>query len=107
MIRGAYAVKVIWQAAKTMQTDYTTFVQLLDADNHVVGQIDQQPRRGKAPTSTWLAGETITDTYTLAIPARNWQRMVIGIYDGQTGQRLRLSDSVQGQDYYVVQTHVN
>ena len=102
---STYAVRASWQAASVVQTDYTIFVQLLDADNHVVGQIDQQPRGGKAPTSTWLAGETITDTYTLAIPPNNWQRMIIGIYDGQTGQRLRLSDPVQGQDFYVVQTH--
>jgi hypothetical protein len=105
MQSGAYAVKAIWQAKKPMQTDYTVFMQLLDADNHVVGQIDQQPRGGKAPTSTWLAGETITDTYTMAIPASSWQRMIIGIYDGQTGQRLQLSDPVQRQDYFVVQTH--
>ena len=102
---STYTVRASWQAANPVQTDYTVFVQMLDADNNVVGQVDQQPREGKAPTSTWLAGETITDMYTLTVPPNNWQRMIIGLYDGRTGERLRLSDPVEGQDYYAIQSH--
>ena len=46
-----------------------------------------------------------TDTHRLAIPLGIWQRMIIGLYDAQTGQRLKLSDPAQEKDHYVVQTH--
>lgn len=96
-------VRTVWLAQQTIRTDYTVFVQLLDVNNNVIAQTDQQPCAGRLPTSTWLAGEIITDTYVLTIPANDWQQMIIGFYDGQTGQRLRLDNSAQGQDYYVLE----
>jgi 4-amino-4-deoxy-L-arabinose transferase-like glycosyltransferase len=99
------AVDLTWWNAQPLHQDYTFFVQALDAGNQVVAQADRQPQAGAWPTSTWVHGDTITDTLDL-IPApgqdpATWQRLIAGWYDA-TGQRLPLADGAAGQDYAVI-----
>lgn len=77
-----------WRAQRAIHTNYTVFVQVLDAQNNILAQIDQQPGGGSVPTSTWRAGEIVRDTYPLANPSTNmdgssstWARIIIGLYD--------------------------
>ena len=95
------AVQLAWQATETVQTDYTLFVQALDADNRVVAQIDRAPQAGVAPTSTWRKGDIFAGVYALESPATGWRRLILGLYD-PTGTRLPLASPTPGQDFLVL-----
>lgn len=85
-------VRLLWQTAAPLADDYTVFLQLLDGSNHVVGQRDASPL---LPTTAWPPHHPITDTHGLFIepgtpPGQH--RLIVGLYNGQTGQRLPLAD---------------
>ena len=84
------------------QRDYTVFVQALDAAGHLLAQVDQQPQQGRAPTSTWLAGEEIVDTLTFSQPLDGWRQVIVGLYD-ETGQRLPLAGPAGGDHVVILQ----
>jgi len=80
-----------WRALAEMDQSYTVFTHLLDSDSHIWGQKDSIPGNGTLPTTSWVAGEVITDKYEIAIhsdaqPGR--YVLEIGFYDADTGQRL-------------------
>ena len=88
-------VTLYWQADAEMETDYTVFVQVLSLDWQVLAQSDRQPLGGSAPTSTWLAGEILTDPYHLSLPADlppGDYRVITSMYDPHSGQRLPVSN---------------
>lgn len=91
------SVTVMWRAAETLHEDYTVFIQVLDASNHILAQVDRQPQAGQAPTSTWRAGDVITDTLAWEGDVSGWARIIVGLYDAQ-GDRLPVdgSDSLSG-----------
>lgn len=95
------AVRVEWLATQVMQTDYTVFVQALNAAGQPVAQIDQQPQRGQFPTSTWQPGDLIRDVYTFDQPAAQWQKIIIGLYNPQQ-QRLLLPTDDGPHDFYLL-----
>ena len=84
-------VDVTWQCLGRLDKDYTVFVQARDPANQIRGQQDTQPRAGKSPTSRWLPGQIITDTYVInmdpAAPEADYS-LAIGFYDWQSGARL-------------------
>ena len=94
------SLQLRWGAEQIVQRDYTVFVQALDAAGNLVAQIDQQPQQGRAPTSTWLAGDQFLDDMTFTQSLDGWQQIIVGLYDG-TGQRLPVA-SPGGADYVVV-----
>jgi len=75
-----------WQALGSMDRSYTLFVHLLDAQGKVWGQSDRLPLEGTRPTTSWLAGEFLTETITLPVkagaPAGSY-RLEIGFYDAE------------------------
>jgi mannosyltransferase len=80
-----------WRALAEMDKSYTVFTHLLDSDSRIRGQIDSVPGDGTLPTTSWVAGEIITDRYEIAVhsdapPGR--YVLEIGFYDADTGQRL-------------------
>jgi 4-amino-4-deoxy-L-arabinose transferase-like glycosyltransferase len=84
-----------WQALATMDTSYTVFTHLLDAEGHVRGQKDSIPCDGGRPTTSWLKGEVITDEYEIAVdpnaPAGEYQ-IEVGMYDPKSVSRLPAFD---------------
>jgi hypothetical protein len=82
--------KLAWQAETTPQRDYTVFAQLLDPDQNLVASFDSPPLAGAYPTSTWLAGQTIIDSRTIPVSGvkPGVYRLVVGLYDSLTQQRL-------------------
>jgi hypothetical protein len=90
-------VTLHWQALRRMQEDYTVFVHLLGPDGRLHGQVDAWPVQGTYPTSSWQAGESITDPYLVRLeddaPPGNYQ-LEIGLYLLGTNARL----SVLGPD---------
>jgi len=88
---GPLHLTLYWQTRKKMDTSYTVFTHLLDAQNRIWGQKDGLPRSGEAPTTGWLPGEVIVDEYEIPIkPDAPLGEYVIevGIYEATTGERL-------------------
>ncbi|MEW5959471.1 MAG: hypothetical protein AB1801_17240, partial [Chloroflexota bacterium] len=90
---GASALKIQlhWQSRRRLAQNYTMFVQLLDRQGQRVTGWDSQPLNGQYPTSAWQPGEVVVDDIELPIPAGlapGDYRLVTGMYDLDTGQRL-------------------
>jgi uncharacterized membrane protein len=87
-----YDLTLFWQAQARMQTDYTTFAQLVGPAGNVRAQVDTVPRAGSYPTTWWLPGEVVADSLTLELPADiqagQATRIIAGWYDPETGARL-------------------
>lgn len=95
-------IELTWRTRALLSQDYTVFLQFLDGEGNVVAQIDQQPKAGDAPTSTWLVNEPILDRYTLT-PPPTWTQLIVGLYSAQTGQRLTLTTPTSDADFLVLQ----
>jgi hypothetical protein len=85
-----------WQAMGTFEQHYTAFAHLVDADNRIVGQRDQVPGGGDFPTTSWVPGEYLADTYAIPVnsntpPNDYW--IEVGFYDSLDGTRLPVTDA--------------
>jgi len=92
---GSLPLTLYWQAQGEMQTSYKVFVQLIGPDG-VLAQVDAIPVDWARPTTGWVAGEIVTDRYTLLIPAdapEGTYSLIVGMYDENTLQRLPLLDA--------------
>ncbi len=92
-------VGLAWRPLATTERRYKVTVQLLDARSQVVAQRDSEPVGGSRPTVTWTPGETIQDNHGLLAPPGTppgIYRLILALYDGETGQRLVTSS---GQDF--------
>ena len=92
---GQLPVTITWQGLAEMSEDYTVFVQVLDAADRIVGQVDAWPVQGTLPTSQWEPGETIVDPYIIPLssdlPPGDY-RLHVGLYLLASGQRLPVVD---------------
>jgi hypothetical protein len=93
---GRVTVDVTWQALAPMAENYTVFVQVVDEQDRIVGQVDTWPRQGTFATSQWQAGEVVRDSYTVPIGAEatpgSTYRLLLGWYLLGTQQRLPVLD---------------
>ena len=88
---GRLPVTLLWSTEQQLAKDYTVFVHVVDRDGQMVGQWDQQPAAGKAPTSGWEPGRVVTDEYRVRIQAgagNGPYQVYVGMYDPATGTRL-------------------
>ncbi|MBK7219247.1 MAG: glycosyltransferase family 39 protein [Candidatus Promineofilum sp.] len=89
---GEQTLELVWQAEAQPAADYTVFVHVLNADGTCcVWQADAMPRGGAYPTSRWVAGEVVTDTYAIVLPAdlaAGEYAVEVGLYRAETGERL-------------------
>ena len=92
-------LQLVWQAETQPSADYTVFIHVLRADGACcLWQTDAMPRGGAYPTSRWLAGEVVTDSYTIALPgdvAAGEYVIEVGLYRAETGARLPVA--IDGQ----------
>ncbi len=92
---GQLPVTITWQGLSPMSENYTVFVQVLDAADRIVGQVDAWPVQGTRPTSAWRPGEVVTDPYVVQLspdlPPGDY-RVIAGLYLLATGQRLPVLD---------------
>ncbi|MFQ5594096.1 MAG: hypothetical protein ACE5HA_08095, partial [Anaerolineae bacterium] len=97
----AIGVDLVWHTDGPVAREVKVFVHLYDAAGHLVAQHDSVPVNGARPTTTWQAGERLTDRHGLALPQgpTGWLQLVVGLYDPATGERLRTSD---GRDTVVL-----
>jgi hypothetical protein len=91
---GEVPLTLYWQALREMGESYTVFTQLIDEANRIWGQKDNPPASGTFPTSEWREGEVVEDSYTIPVQAdapQGTYRLIVGMYDSQTMQRLPVS----------------
>ncbi len=83
------AISLAWTADQPIQRDYTVSVQVLDAEDQMLAQVDRPPLDGQFPTSTWRAGELIPDMVRWdGKPSLDrWRRVLVTMY-GADGQRV-------------------
>ena len=85
------SLTLYWRALAPMDTSYTVFNHLVGPTGDIVGQWDSPPLAGTLPTTEWVAGEIIEDTYRIPVWAdapTGVYRLLVGMYDPVTGQRL-------------------
>ncbi|RMF01740.1 MAG: hypothetical protein D6768_09935, partial [Chloroflexi bacterium] len=91
---------VRWQPLAVFDRDLKVFVHLVGAGDAVLAQFDGPPQDGEYPTSRWIPGEIIADTYPLALPADappGPYRLFLGLYDESTLERLPVTGDSQGR----------
>lgn len=95
----ALTVTLVWQAPIDQAppaNDYTMSIQLLAANGLPAAQVDLPLAGG---TSTWLPGEVVTQTVTLAEPrAPGVHRLILVIYDATQPGNPRLMTAT-GEDF--------
>jgi hypothetical protein len=86
-----------WRSTKPIEQSYTVFTHILDNEGQLLAQQDNLPENGKYLTSWWMAGEIITDLYSISIPehmqAQSDASLVVGLYDLSSGERLLVDQS--------------
>jgi hypothetical protein len=90
---------LFWNVGSSPSRRYKVFVHVLDDNNQIVGQRDAEPGGGANLTTLWQPGEIVVDNYGVPIhPATppGTYRVEVGMYDLQTGQRLRTPEG-EGQ----------
>lgn len=93
---GQLPVTLTWQGLAPMSEDYTVFVQVLDAADRLVGQVDAWPVQGTFPTSQWTPGERVRDPYRVQLEAElppGDYRLHVGLYLLATMERLPVLDA--------------
>jgi hypothetical protein len=95
-----------WQSTDTIPTGYTVFTQLLGPDGQVYAQWDNPPQAGRYPTTAWAKNDTVVDRYTLTLregaPPGDY-RLLVGMYDPVTGQRLPATINGQPQPDHAIE----
>ena len=77
------SVEIQWLVDEKLDDDYTTSVQIFDANGQKIGQHDGPPGNLYYPTSLWKMNETLVDGHTIVL-AKGEQphSMLIGMYSG-------------------------
>jgi hypothetical protein len=91
---GEVPLTLYWQALGEMDESYIVFTHLVDDANRIRGQKDNPPASGTSPTSEWREGEVVEDSYVIPVQAdapQGTYRLIVGMYDPQTMQRLPVS----------------
>lgn len=91
---GVIPVALTWRLRAPVRRDYKVFVHITRLDGFAVGQHDAGPLNDLRPFTTLSADENVRDNHGVALSTdeRGELRVVIGLYDPLTQQRLQ-SDS--------------
>jgi hypothetical protein len=106
---GAVSFDAYWRATTKLTNSYTLFVQVLNDQGSLVGQVDTIPWSGGYPTSTWDPGQIVRDQYRVVLPANlppGQYRIIAGAYSLQTMQRLQVLSPTgpSGSDFLALPT---
>ena len=88
------SIEIIWKALDNIPTDYKVFVHLINRDGVILAQRDAMPQSNAYPTSLWLPGEFVVDTYELPAVDSGYA-LQIGLYSPDDGARLPVFDAQQ------------
>ncbi len=91
-------VALYWQALRPLDTEYHTFVHLVDGKGRKVAQSDRQPGGVYYPSTLWQPGERLRDEHRLTLPADlppGKYRLLAGMYAfADDGSLLPLGEPV-------------
>jgi hypothetical protein len=92
-----------WEAVGPMDVSYNVFVHVIGPDGTLLAQHDGSPAGGKIPTDSWVLGEFVTDELMIgfAAPPPGEYRLLVGMYDPVTGDRL---STAEGDTTILLQT---
>jgi hypothetical protein len=98
-------VRLTWAASEALARNYKVFVHLYAADGQLVAQHDAIPVNELRPTQSWQPGEEIVDHHGLWVPkdVTGPLRLVVGLYDSETGDRLTVTDGSDHADIGMVE----
>ncbi len=88
-----------WRARERVEGNYKVFTHLLNPEGTLHSQHDDQPLYGFWPTGAWEPGQTLVDHHHLPLgdAASGVYRLEVGLYDGETMERLPITDLSTGQ----------
>lgn len=98
---GALHLTLHWRAERRMDVAYKFFVHVLDpGTGELVAQADVMPRDWGYPTNWWEKGEYVSDQITLSVSGvpPGAYRVMIGVYDPETGARLPVAEPGRGDE---------
>lgn len=99
-------LNVMWQPLRPFADDLKIFVHLVDPNNNVLAQFDGPPQQVAYPTSHWLPGELIADSYPILFPTEappGPYRVFLGLYDETTFARLPVPTDSEGRVMFKVE----
>jgi hypothetical protein len=88
---SSITVTLVWRARARVETEYTAFVHLMDAEGDLLTQSDHPPMGGAYPTSLWDSCDVVRDPHRLIVgdtAAPGVYRLSIGMYNSRTAERL-------------------
>ncbi|RME79137.1 MAG: hypothetical protein D6784_01210 [Chloroflexi bacterium] len=106
----ALHLTLFWRPTASIDTDYTKFIHLRNADGVTVAQHDSQPLGGLYPTSRWQAGETVIDPVVIPLPPDlppGQYRIFTGLYRLDTLERLPVTNDTSGENAVILPGGVN
>jgi hypothetical protein len=62
-------ISLYWEALRSLEEEYHSFVHLVDEQGQVITQSDKQPGGRYYPTTLWRPGERLRDDHILSLPA--------------------------------------
>ncbi len=100
---GQMSLEIVWQSLDNIPIDYKVFVHLVSRDGTLLAQRDAMPQANTYPTSLWLPGEYVVDTYELPTLNAGYE-LQVGLYSPEDGTRLLVLDSQQNTagDYVAI-----
>ncbi|MBN1875153.1 MAG: hypothetical protein JXA33_13045 [Anaerolineae bacterium] len=84
-----------WQTQAPVAYDATLFVHLTNAEGEVIAQVDRRPLDGRFPTSYWIPGHAITDTFSLSLDDNARSQLAalrLGLYTWPSLERLIVTE---------------
>jgi len=86
-----FYVVLEWALPEATDRDYKTFVHVLDDAGNLAFQSDRLPLSALLPMTRWMAQQPMRDAHAMVAPqslAAGHYRVVVGVYEPLTGQRL-------------------
>ena len=84
-------LEIVWGAGPTPGGEYHVFAQAIAPDGFVLAQSDGVPAEGLYPTSWWRPGDFVAEARELELDPDIRPKLIIGLYNPLTGERLRLN----------------
>lgn len=105
---------LVWRSnSSEMREPYTVFIHMVGPDGTIYAQQDKMPGwRSKQPTTSWVAGEVITDPISIVLPSdlpEGTYRLDLGLYLAPDGPRLPLLDNsgtIKGEKLELAQIEI-
>jgi hypothetical protein len=97
----ALAVSLRWRVERPPVSSVSVFLHLVDAQGALICQSDGAPRNGLAPFEAAAPNAVIDDARGLLVPAHaaaGEYRLLVGLYDPATGERVRLIEGGSSGD---------